>query len=201
MSLATLFGNGKSIGELTLDATFSELHEYSGQVTRHPIEDGSQISDHVTLEPFTLRMECFITNTPASILGAVGGAVSGITGDTPVSEAYAKLVEMREAREVVTVVTGLQVYSDMMIERVSIPRARGQKNSLAFSVVLVQVSIVASESVTIPPSQVGAGAAAQAQAPSAVAAGTQAASAAGEELTSSAFSFLEFIQGLIGGGD
>lgn len=52
------------IGSVHCDACVSEIHSETGEATEHPVEKGSNISDHYRANPRTVRIEGFITNTP-----------------------------------------------------------------------------------------------------------------------------------------
>jgi hypothetical protein len=62
-------GAQKSIGELVVDAIIRENHQFSAQITEHPVEDGSSIGDHVYNLPITLDLDCIISNTPMTLVG------------------------------------------------------------------------------------------------------------------------------------
>lgn len=53
-----------SVQLIEMDAIISEGISESVSITSHPIEDGSQLSDHVSENPVKLTMDCFVTNTP-----------------------------------------------------------------------------------------------------------------------------------------
>lgn len=42
----------------------SETHEFVGEATHHAVEDGSEVTDHVILDPVRLTLEAMITNAP-----------------------------------------------------------------------------------------------------------------------------------------
>lgn len=56
------------IDTIILDAVVREVHTLSAQPVDHPVEpegDGEAIvSDHVVLEPETVQLDCWVTNTP-----------------------------------------------------------------------------------------------------------------------------------------
>lgn len=49
---------------VAFDVTLSEAHEETAEVTDHPVEEGSNVVDHIRPMPFTLGLEVFVTNTP-----------------------------------------------------------------------------------------------------------------------------------------
>jgi len=151
-----LFGRqAKKIGDIEIDVTLHEKHEFTSEVTEFPIEDGSVISDHVITRPEKVSITGFITNTPISFFSAVGNL---ITGSTPVADAYGKLREIHSTREPVTLVTGLFVYTNMILERLTIPRDRTSGDAIRFTAEFKNIVKVTSESVNIPADQLAASA-------------------------------------------
>ena len=65
------------IGVLELDATISETHELEATVSKNPIENGSDITDNVRLQPRSLSIEGMITETPITLLGSAFGLFTG----------------------------------------------------------------------------------------------------------------------------
>lgn len=53
---------------IEFDATLSEQHTSSAQVTEHPVETGANITDHVRPMLDKVQLEGFITNTPINSL-------------------------------------------------------------------------------------------------------------------------------------
>lgn len=159
MAINFLFGvkePGK-IGSLLLDANINEVHDYSNEISRFPIESGSDISDHVRQEPERLTIEGFITNSPVQFLGGI------FTGDR-VKEGFEYLMKYAgydypsqadsptatpNKFTLVTVVTGLRVYSDMGIVRISIPRNSRTGEALRFNIELRRVRFTSSQYIII----------------------------------------------------
>jgi len=127
------------IGTLELDVVLEEQHEYDSEVTQYPIESGESISDHVNLNPVRLTMRGFITQTPVQFLDT-----NTILGNDLVQTAFDKLVEIRDNKDVIDVISGLKVYSDMIMNRLSIPRDARTGQSLQFTAGFVQIKKTAS---------------------------------------------------------
>lgn len=51
-------------GPLNFDATISESHDREADVTDYPVEEGSNVADHVRPRPWTLSLETFVSNQP-----------------------------------------------------------------------------------------------------------------------------------------
>lgn len=66
---------GTWIGSVSLDASLSEVHSMSGEATSHPVETGSNISDHFHTNPRTVRIRGFVTNHPIVVPGSQAAGV------------------------------------------------------------------------------------------------------------------------------
>lgn len=130
--------NLPSIGSIQIDATISEDHNYSNDVTDHPIETGASISDTIIQKPFTLSMECIVSASPLS---------DKVTDSTPqrVDRTYGSLARLAQSKSLVTVVTAVKTYSNMAISSLSVPRSKDDGNSLRFNVTFKQVRIVSAQ--------------------------------------------------------
>jgi hypothetical protein len=53
-----------TVGELELDATISEVTDITAEATEHPVEEGSNITDHVRPGLLRIQLECIVSNTP-----------------------------------------------------------------------------------------------------------------------------------------
>lgn len=54
----------KKIGSIVVDVTTNEKHHLGAKATTHPVEQGSNISDHVILDPVELTIAGVISNHP-----------------------------------------------------------------------------------------------------------------------------------------
>ena len=69
---------------IPIDAVTSETFEFSSDITSHPVETDTDISDHIVLKPRTLSLEGVVSETPLFLsqsLLAVGAAAAGQLGD------------------------------------------------------------------------------------------------------------------------
>lgn len=136
----------KKVGAIEIDTFTSENHELSSNVTQYPVENGGDISDH-------------ITNNPDAFSGnAVVMPVKLINPDTTknrAKDAYEELKRINDDKEVVTIVSGLRVYENMHLNSISIPRSSETGNSLVFDISATQIRIANSQTTTIPKSQLG----------------------------------------------
>jgi len=136
-------GRNAAIGSIILDATVEERHDYSNTITENPIEAGGFVTDHVYENPRMLDVTGEITDSPVQFFSALNGV------NTRRIEAKDQLVALHKAREVVTVVTGLEIYTDVIMENLSFPRNQKTGQRLQFSATFKQAKFVNSEIVGI----------------------------------------------------
>jgi hypothetical protein len=103
----------------TFDATVSEGHKRSADLSKHPVpknEDGTfnEVADHVRVTEPILSLRGVITNTP----------IDGDADSERVKKTFEIMNQLLEARRVVTVITGLKSYSDMILTKVDVDRSR-----------------------------------------------------------------------------
>jgi len=114
-------GGQTKLGLLSLDALVSENLKLPSDVTKYPVEDGSEeISDHITQ-----------SNEELSITGNVSASAIlslefGSDCKTRLIDAVTQLRSMHKDRKPVTVVTGLGQYKDMAFTSMSVTRSNGK---------------------------------------------------------------------------
>lgn len=156
-----------------IDATVSMSHERSASPTKSPIESGSNITDHITLENNKLSIEGVITNNffgitstitdlldiralsnPLNVIervkslnrefGTIGRMLHENTDR--VENAFRYFEEIHKNRIPFTVITGLKKYDNMVLVNLSVPQAATDGDSIRFSATLEQINIVSSSS-------------------------------------------------------
>ncbi len=128
------------IHNITLDAELTENHNFASQVTRYPVENGADISDHISIEPESVSIEGIITDSPIG-----GGNAEGRYLKT-----FDDLEQLWRKQDVVDVVTHLKVYQDMAIRSLSIPRDNKTGQALRFTADLQKVVKANRQEVMIP---------------------------------------------------
>lgn len=117
----------RSIGGIFVDVVISEEHTASMEIAEHPVESGAKISDHAWRMPYSVTLE------------------SVIASDRAVSS-YQALLALQEKAEPFALVTGLKVYSNMLVKEISATRDREHSRVLKFTAELQEVIIVSTES-------------------------------------------------------
>jgi len=161
MTASVLFGKkGAKIGLLQLDATVSENHSYRNEVSEWPVEDGSTIIDNIRLVPERLSISGLISNFPIDVrFQDVTNIVEGNSNtsenrivsreDTATRVETAQNILLRIAGrviqgktvrpEIITIVTGLRVYTNMAITDLKINRDRRTGQALPFTADFIEV--------------------------------------------------------------
>lgn len=129
-----------SIGELILDARISEDHQRSNDVTQYPVEFGSPVTDHVRNRPLVLTMTGMVSDAPIEYLEFSEDLNREESGETRSRGAYDQLISIYESKDVVDVQTTLDLYTNMVIQDLTIPRNSGVGAELRFTATLIQIS-------------------------------------------------------------
>jgi hypothetical protein len=159
-------------------ATIEEVHQDELEVTEHPVEQGTVIADHAFVRPADLIITAGWSNSPnsTSLLGAVAGFAaaqssaaraligavelgSGVInllsgGVSPVQKAYDNLLAAYQARTLFTVYTGKRPYKNMIIKSLSTTTDKDNENSMLIRIVMRQILMAQTQTVTVPDSSV-----------------------------------------------
>ena len=117
----------RSIGGVFVDVVISEEHESEMEIAEHPVEKGAKVSDHAWRLPYRVTLE------------------SAIAGERAVAS-FEQLLSVQKAAEPFSLVTGLKVYNNMLIKRLTATRDRENARVLKFEAELQEVVIVNTES-------------------------------------------------------
>jgi hypothetical protein len=133
-----------------IDAFLVESYSFTNSVTDIPVEEGSTISDHVVEEQDVVSIKAFIGNAEF----IVADSIDSISKEPPdrmarVLRSYKELLRLKRTKEVCTVTTGLDVYTDMIITSLNIDRDVETGANLPFSMEFKRIKIVKSETVAI----------------------------------------------------
>jgi len=153
MSLNLIFETSPtSIDGIEFDAGVLEVHTKSAEVTSHPVEDGSTVSDHVSLQPDRLTINGVFSNDPLLNQLVTKLLSSGLASIGPrrAENAYNQLVEVFLKRRPVTVSTSFEEYEDMVITGVNHSRDASTGGAIHVTVELQRVKRVSTQKVAAP---------------------------------------------------
>lgn len=154
------------IGGVTVDTTIRESYDDTIEITEHPVETGSPITDHSFKRPMEVLLECGWSD---SSVNAFAGSISNLfTGEGSsqsggqwaggtmaasdyVSGIYSQLLQLQESREPFALVTGLRVYDNMLIRTLRVERDQRTQAVLMARAHLQQVIFVSTTDASVPP--------------------------------------------------
>lgn len=109
------------LGDILIDVAREERPQYRNVVTKHAVEDGKEIADHVRHEPRTLTLSCTIAGADWE-------------------NRYERLKELANSAQLVTWV-GAEVWENMVIEGFDPSRTVRVANGVRFEITLQQVRV------------------------------------------------------------
>lgn len=130
------------IASITIDVLNSESLTISSQVTQYPVESGTPITDNIRPESDRLEIVGKVTGSTV-YTDDPGGKFSRLIG---VVDEFRRL---QSTREVTTIVTGLDTYSDMALERVEL-RREAPSEFLFITASFVKIRKVGMKTATFP---------------------------------------------------
>jgi Dit-like phage tail protein len=135
-------------------------------ITDHPVEQGAVISDHAYRMPATLRMRLgwsaamsgagevsvlgVTLPTLAGLFGAFDQSASGDAGQQFLQAIYAQLLTVLANRELLVILTGKSVYSNMLLRSLDLRTTQETENSLLLDCEFRQVILVNTSTVNVP---------------------------------------------------
>ena len=134
---SSFVGVTKQIQDLQIDIVSSEIIELPSETTDNPIESGAEVTDHIINRPIVLRMVC-----------QIGGSTLLNFTDRKL-EGYEALKKLRDDKLPVTVVSGLETFSNMLINNITIDRNLQNASVLQFQIEFKQAKIVSSQRVDV----------------------------------------------------
>lgn len=140
------YGGRVLIGDVTVDCSISETHSRQADITEHPVEKGSDISDNYRAKPRQVQITGMVSSTPIqtgfpgqSLVSAVGSIISG---DDPVQNAWKTFNAYIDDGELISIFTSLQEYKDVGLSDLSTTRDAKTGQVLSFSITAKQIRIV-----------------------------------------------------------
>lgn len=170
--------NDERITLVNSQMTIEEAHSDEMEITDHPVEQGSVISDHAFARPSEVILTIGWSNSPNSsgpinqLLGAaanaspllqkiigVGELIGGIatvlsSGDPVTVQKYKAILKLYNDRRIFDVLTGKRVYKNMLIKSIATTTDAKTENSIIMRVTMRQILMAQTQTVTVPNSSV-----------------------------------------------
>lgn len=145
---ALLFGKKRQIAGIIPDVTIEEKHLDEMVITDHPVERGSNISDHAFKQPESVTIQFGWSDSSNLLNGVLAGAMSVLQGGSmfdglqSLNDIYEKLLEMQASAEIFDVGTGRREYTDMIIKSLAVTTNVETEAALICTAVFRKVNIV-----------------------------------------------------------
>jgi hypothetical protein len=150
----------KMIGTYIVDAFLAEHYQFSNSVTDIPVEEGSNIADHIVEDQDVISVEAFIGNTAFEVITKDGNSISNLQAPERmerVRQAYQELKRLTKTKELLNVVLGLETFTGMAITSFVIDRDVETGANLPFTMEFKKLKIVHSDITQINASNKEAG--------------------------------------------
>jgi len=130
----------RSIGTITFDAVVEERHEDQWEMTEHPVEVGSTITDHIYKLPSSIDITAFTSM----------GSQQNTTQDSSfLKTLYNSLLALGGA--LLPVQTGKRIYKNMAIRSLRVDTDKRTENVLSVSVSMQEIIFATTTLVTVIP--------------------------------------------------
>jgi len=147
------------VGIVQFDCSVDEKHNDECEVTDHPVEMGSDMSDHIRKRPSSIELHGLVTNTPIVFLASSQAESplqdsllppNPLSSGTRVGDAYIELMRLMDDGETVDVVTSLREYKNMAITNMGVTRDKSTGNVLDATLVLREIAIASTLAIDLP---------------------------------------------------
>lgn len=133
-----------AIAGIEFDALIDQQKTLSATIPVYPVEEGFPVSDTIILDPLTLQMTLYVTNTPVTWLKRHGAS------KIRVNEVSNKIEDMWMDRKLVKIVTPDAIYTTMGITSITIKKSAELGYSREVSVTAQKVRKTKKKTVKVP---------------------------------------------------
>lgn len=133
-----------TVAGIEFDALIEEQKDYSATIPAYPIEDGFPVSDTIILEPISIKMTLYVTNTPVTWLYRHGNSTDRV------NRICERIENLWLNKELVKIVTTDAVYTNMGITNISIKKSKEIGYAREISLQAQKVNITNRQTVVIP---------------------------------------------------
>jgi len=144
--LKKLFGSTPNlIDDVEVDLIISESPSYDNTITERPVEAGLDVTDMKVRKPTGLSLSCIFTDTPKDIKTIITTAATGTLNFDKWRDKWTSLKEKIELKTVITVVTPLDTYYNMILVSCNPNVTASSGDALFFDCIFKEVRFVSSE--------------------------------------------------------
>ncbi len=125
-----------SIWGIEFDALIDEAKTFSATIPVYPVEKGFPVSDTIILDPVSIQMTLYVSNTPVTWLYRHGSS------SERVEKICSQLEKKWQKKQLAKIVTAEAIYKDMGITNISIKKSSdiGYAREISISAQKVQIT-------------------------------------------------------------
>jgi hypothetical protein len=142
--IQSIFIRPRNIAGFVANVTLLEQHSDVLTITRHPVAQGSTISDHAFKEPGSVVIKVGYTNS---------GGLNTLFDPNYVQSIYAKFLALQASRVPFSIVTGKRTYTNMLIHRLLTFSDPDTEESMILTVECQELILASTSVVTVPSSE------------------------------------------------
>jgi hypothetical protein len=132
-----------------MDATISEAPSFESEISDHPIESGSDVSDNIRPKPVSLEVECIVSDTPLGTIASDPTRLGTTANPKPSKDAYDRLFAIWANKKLVTVECYFGTFTNMALEKFAPKRDDKTGNSLQYSGTFRKIDFVTVNRTTV----------------------------------------------------
>lgn len=133
-----------------IDLALAEEFSFKSEVSRHPVESGSDTTDHIHNTEENIRFEGVVSDTPIGAVAKDESRLIEVEGAGPFSsDAYQRLLAIRSRKEPVSIECSLGKFDNMAVIDLSIPRKANNVKGLVFTVSFAKIFFVVNQRTTV----------------------------------------------------
>lgn len=133
-----------SVAGIEFDALIEESKTMNATIPTYPVESGFSVSDTIILEPITLDMVLYVSNTPVTWLHRHGHSTDRV------NKICEELENLWLSKKLVKVVTSNAIYKDMGIISISIKKTKELGYAREVAIQLQKIRVTQKKTVSIP---------------------------------------------------
>lgn len=133
-----------SIAGIEFDALLEETKSMTATIPTYPVEDGFPVSDTIILDPISLQMTLYLTNTPVTWLYRHGSSTDRVR------RICDRIEELWLDKELVKIVTPDAIYKSMGITSLTIKKSKDLGYAREISLSAQKVRVTERRTVAIP---------------------------------------------------
>jgi len=139
------------LADIQFDVLLKQDDSYEAEIPDYPVESGISVNDNVTVKPFYISAELYLSNTPITWNTRLGNSGNRVrTVERRLKAAFL-------TKEPLIYSTTDQTYNNMCIEALTISKSEETGYARKIVVTLKQVTVTATKTGTIPDSYVRGG--------------------------------------------